>query len=125
MLADLAPADPALAFLASAPPGGDQAAEARVASAARGEQDDRRAVIDGDLGPDEEPHAHLARLDVPLDDAVHAVAVGERHGLEPERRGGLHELLGVTRPLEEGEVALAPERGVAGVCGRHGGARLH
>ena len=107
---DLAPADPAHALGATASAQGQQPTEIGVAVAALRQQDQGRAVLDRDLGPGDQRHAELARLHMGLDQAVDPVAIRQGQTGEPERGGGLHQLLGMTRPFEKRKMTLAPER---------------
>jgi hypothetical protein len=109
----LFPGDPALAFRAAPPPFREQAAEVAVAVVVLREQQDA-LVVHRHLRAVDQVYAQLAGADVRAHDAVDAVAVGEREALEAEPVRALHELAGMARALEKGEVALAPERHVGG-----------
>ncbi len=76
-----------------------------------------RAVFAGriqrQLDPDDRPELGRLRLLREPDGAVDAVAIGERHRLEPELDRPLDQLFGVRRALKEGEVRAAMQLGVA------------
>ena len=95
------------------PSGGDQAAEVRVATSVRGEQDHLRVGGQGHLGAMDEVHAELARPDVGADHAIHSVTVSQ--GQRPQSQGLrlFDQLFRMGGALQEGVVALAPDRGVA------------
>jgi hypothetical protein len=52
------------------------------------------------------------------DDATDTVAIGKRQGRKTKMAALLDQLVGVARPLEEGEITLAPEWNVRRPFGR-------
>ncbi len=108
---------PPLALFAAQPSDAEEPAERAVARAALGEEHelsgrfvppnhDRHLCTADGIGADlpaSHPGAH---------EAVDAVAVGDGDRGQPQRMSARHQLFGVARPLEEGVVALHPERHV-------------
>ena len=115
VVADLGPGDTRLSLRPAQPARRDQPADVRVPGAVHRQQHTNRGIgriVDRDLGADDEVHAELARLHMGPHHAVDAVAVRQRERPDPEGMGLLDQLVGVTRPFEKREVALAPERDV-------------
>ncbi len=111
---DLAARHRARALRAPQPPLAQELAEVAVAGAVLREEQHARAFFpfvfpQRHLRADDQLHAQLLRPHVRARHAVHAVAVGERQRGEPEFVRALDQLLGMARPLQEGEVALGPE----------------
>ena len=73
------------------------------------------AVGDGDLRADDQARTVAAGGDVSAHDAVDAVPVGEHQGGNAQFPAALHQLIGVAGPLQEGKIALAPQRYVGHV----------
>ena len=69
-----------------------------------------------DLGAEHGRHPDGAGRLGEADDAVEAVVVGQGEGLEAEAGGLGGQLLGVRRPVEEGEVGVAVQLGVGHRC---------
>jgi hypothetical protein len=113
---DLTPADTRLTFRRAAAPGGEQPAEVRVALSVLRKKDDRGAVVQRDLGPQDEGDAQLLGRDVGADDAGDSVTVREGDGTDAILLAGLHQFFRVRCPLEKGEVALAPEGDIGTGC---------
>jgi hypothetical protein len=90
--------------------GGVQAGRARRADRRRHQRGAWRSEGQGRAG--DELDAELARLDVGPDHPVHAVAVGDPDGAQPEAMRGLDQLVGMAGALEEREARLAPQRDV-------------
>src|SRR5690606_29304793 len=96
----------------------EQPAQARVAAPRLGQEQDvvTRLALEmrreRDLSSHDQLDAELFGANVRLHGAVHPVAIGDGHSLEPERMGALHELLRMARALEKAVVALDPERHV-------------
>ncbi len=128
-LADLLDRHDALSLGRASLPGADEPAEPRVPLAVPGEEDERGARRGGSLATDgvgDEVHRQLRADDEPrariglqlagrllrLDDAVDAVAVGERDRRQSEARRLRDELVRVAPALEEAVVALHPQRNV-------------
>ena len=123
MGAHLVPAYPALSLGAAQPPARDEPAQVGVAGAVLDQQDEDDgagvgivgAVGDGDLRADDQARTGAAGGDVSAHDAVDAVPVGEHQGGNAQFPAALHQLLGVAGPLQEGKIALAPQRYVGHV----------
>ena len=122
---------------------GEQSAEVAIALSALGEQEQWFAAVkicpvdqarqgrrgghrDGHLGAEDETWGGAGRRigtrsrsngHVGASRCVQPVAIGQRHGREPQGRGLVHELLGVTRALEHGAAALDPEGHIGGDLG--------
>ncbi len=122
VLADLVDRHDALPLGRASPPGADEPAQAGVALAVLGEEDERggpvarRAGLHRHFRPHDEPRTRiglqLADRLLRLDYAVHAVAIGERDRRQLEARGLRDELVRMAAALEETVVALHPQRGV-------------
>ena len=69
-------------------------------------------VADRHLGAEDQREAERARPHVRAHHAMDTVPVGQRERRQPECVCLLDQLVGVTRPFEEREVALAPQRDV-------------
>jgi hypothetical protein len=115
---DLVPSDQRCSLGGTQAPDGEQPAEMRVALPVLGQEYDRRAVVQGDLGARDERDAELARPDVGPDDPGDAVLVREGQRLDVVLAAGLDQLFRVRSSLQEGEIALAPE-GNVGILARH------
>ena len=61
---------------------------------------------EGELGAEDGGQPDRARRLGETDDAVEAVVVGDREGREPQTGGLVHQLLGVARPVQEGEIGV-------------------
>ena len=72
----------------------------------------REAGRERDLGAEHGRHPDGAGCLGEADDAVEAVVVGQGEGIEAEAGGLGGQLLGVRRPVEEGEVGVAVQLGV-------------
>ncbi len=68
----------------------------------------------GELGPEHRRQAEHHGGPSEADHAVQAVVVGQGQGLEAEASGGIHQLLGVRRPVQEAEVGVAVQLGIRG-----------
>ena len=64
---------------------------------------------------DDQARTVAAGGDVSAHDAVDAVPVGEHQGGNAQFPAALHQLIGVAGPLQEGKIALAPQRYVGHV----------
>ena len=109
VFAHLQPGDAAHPLGATEPAPGDQAAEVGVAGAGAGQQHQDRAVLQAHLRADDQVHSEIACPQVRLDDAVHAVAVGQRDRAQAQMARLLDQFRRVGGALQEGEVALAPQ----------------
>ena len=117
----LLPAYPALPLGTAQPPARDEPAQVGVAGAVLHQQDEGGgggiaivgAVGDGDLRADDQARTGAAGGDVGAHDPIDAVPVGQHQRGNAQFPGALHQLFGVAGPLQEREVALAPQRHVA------------
>ena len=93
---------------------GEQPAQARPAARALHEQGQARAVLEHRLGARDRLDARRLRGLVEARDAVHAAAVGHRHGGQPERRCPLRQRLRLARPLQERERRVRVQLAIPG-----------
>jgi hypothetical protein len=117
VLGDLGPGNLREPFFAAQAAARHEAAEIPVSLVMAREEHHRRAVVHGDLRPDDEMYSQLLSLDVRAHDAVDPVAIGDGERAKPEAVGFFHELFGMTGPLEKGAIGFTEERNVGE--GRH------
>lgn len=114
VFAELLPGDRRLSLGRTQASLAEQAAEVCVAWAVLYEQNERRAIGKRHFGAYDELYSYTTGFEMGLHDTVDTVTVGERHRGQAEEVAGLDEFSGMAGAFEKGEIALAPERNVAG-----------
>lgn len=100
-------------FLAGELPAANQPAQVRPTVAIACKQHQMTEIVEAQLHADDRVEIAFLGTVPKSHRAVETVGVGDRQALEAELDGAVHELLGMRRAIEEGEVRMAVQLGVA------------